>query len=63
MAAKGEPTVGIAMGFRCQHIHWHIGSNVAPLTEITWVGTDLLFEVQASANVRRIQQRVYPSSF
>lgn len=55
MAAKGEPTVGIAMGFRCQHIHWHIGSDVAPLTEITWVGTDLLFEVQASANMRRTQ--------
>lgn len=62
MAAKGKPTVGMAVGFRYRHIHWHVGSDVMPLAEITWVATDPLFEVQASTDVTKTQGRVYPSS-
>lgn len=62
MAAKGKPTVGTAMGFGYRHIHWHVGSDVMLLTEIMWVATDPLFEVQASTDVRKTQGSVYPSS-
>ncbi|OPJ70562.1 hypothetical protein AV530_019676 [Patagioenas fasciata monilis] len=36
------------MGFGYRHIHWHVGSDVMPLTEIMWVAADPLFEVQAT---------------
>lgn len=52
MAAKGKPTVGMVMGFRYWHIHWQVGSDVMPLTEITWMGTGPLLEVWASTDVR-----------
>lgn len=52
----------MAVEFRYWHIHWHIGSGVMPLTEIRWVGTDPLFEVQASTDMRKTHGRVCPSS-